>query len=314
MKENNRKKPYPSIKEMLSPSNRLANVKLSSFPNKKTKMVERLRIGKDKSNMYKNIIYIEPLSFEIYTLGDVSFKMIYCPPNIRPKKPRENVQHEHKIVNRGFYIGETQVTQDIWKKIYPRWNPSLYRGSNQPVEQITWLDCLDFCNKLSELNHYKPCYVLGNISRNPYENNNITKMDFEILENRNGFRLPLLEEWIYAAKAGTHNKYVSTNDHALALQRSTSQDYKEVKSNPPNEWGIYDFKKLVYEWCEDEQQSYYPSQINNNDQVSKWNIKHNIAGFGSKDNRHENIPIQTNIENYVTSYSEKLGMRLARTP
>jgi len=314
MKPTKHEKVLLSIKGNSSLLNRIANIRLSSFPNKKTKVVERFRFSQGKRKLHKNIIYIEPFSFENYFVDDVSFKMIYCPPNIEPKQAKQGDQSSHTIVSRGFYIGETQVTQALWKKIYPRWNPSQYRGTNQPVEQITWFDCLDFCNKLSKLNNYKPCYVLSGISRNPYENNNITKMNFEIIDHANGFRLPLLEEWIYAAKAGTYNNYVGTNDIEIANQTMESQSGKDVKLGNPNEWGIYDFKNLIYEWCEDEYSPPFPNRNDSKTKIDKERIKHNIVGLGLRDRDRDNLLIQRVTQNYITFYSDQLGMRLARTP
>ena len=117
MKPTKHEKVLLSIKGNSSLLNRIANIRLSSFPNKKTKVVERFRFSQGKRKLYKNIIYIEPFSFENYLVDDVSFKMIYCPPNIEPKQAKQGDQSSHTIVSRGFYIGETQVTQALWKKI-----------------------------------------------------------------------------------------------------------------------------------------------------------------------------------------------------
>ena len=56
---------------------------------------------------------------------------------------------EHKVSLSSYYIGETEVTQELWQAVMDV-NPSYFTGSvKNPVEQVTWFDCIEFCNELT---------------------------------------------------------------------------------------------------------------------------------------------------------------------
>ena len=56
----------------------------------------------------------------------------------------------HKVTLSTYYIGETEVTQELWKAIMGN-NPSYFKGNNLPVESISWKDCQTFIRKLNNL-------------------------------------------------------------------------------------------------------------------------------------------------------------------
>lgn len=122
-----------------------------------------------------------------------------------------------------YYIGETEVTQGLWKAIMGK-NPSKNKGMNLPVENVNWNDCLLFVQKLSELTGQK-------------------------------FRLPTEAEWEYAAKGGhLHNDFIysgSDNPNEVAWHGDTFYGTThEVKLKRPNKLGIYDMTGNVEEWCQ----------------------------------------------------------------
>ena len=59
-------------------------------------------------------------------------------------------------------------------------NPSYFEGTQRPVEQISWFDCVRFCNTLSELEGLTPVYAIGDGD----------KPDVEWNKDANGYRLP----------------------------------------------------------------------------------------------------------------------------
>ena len=61
---------------------------------------------------------------------------------------REDEMPVHMVELHGFYMGETVVTQALWKVVMGE-NPSHYEGDDLPVEQVSWNDCQVFIKEIS---------------------------------------------------------------------------------------------------------------------------------------------------------------------
>lgn len=157
-----------------------------------------------------------------------------------------------------YFIGETQVTQALWKAVVGCYNekqirtslkpdPSEFKGSNRPVENVRWNDCRKFIDILNDMMSNK-------------------------LPKGYRFALPTEAQWEYAAKGGEKSKgyqYSGCNkkseleiyawyDKNAYYCRSSSANYDHpdygthvVKKRKPNELKIYDMSGNVWEWCED---------------------------------------------------------------
>ena len=137
----------------------------------------------------------------------------------------ERPQHEVTIT-KDYWIGETQVTQDLWLLVMgnnPSVNKSLY--TQHPVEHVSWVECQAFIARLNEITGKK-------------------------------FRLPTEAEWEFAARGGTLSKgYIfagSNTPKDVAWYSSNSNgETKPVATKQPNELGIYDMSGNVSEWVQD---------------------------------------------------------------
>ncbi|MCQ2315010.1 MAG: SUMF1/EgtB/PvdO family nonheme iron enzyme [Bacteroidales bacterium] len=135
----------------------------------------------------------------------------------------------HSVTLGDYYIGKFEVTQELWEAIMGS-NPSYFKGSKLPVEQVSWDDCQTFIRKLNSLTGAN-------------------------------FRLPTEAEWEYAARGGSRSrgyKYSgsnSINDVAWYTDNSGSKTHV-VGTKSPNELGIYDMSGNVWEWCQDWYGSY----------------------------------------------------------
>ncbi|MFC1569458.1 formylglycine-generating enzyme family protein [bacterium] len=142
-----------------------------------------------------------------------------------------------------FMMGKFEVNQDQWLWVMYTFNPSQFIGLNQPVENVTWYEAIQFCNTLSHMAELHPFYNIDGIK--------ITRN----LETT-GYRLPTEAEWEYAARGGkkSHDYPYSggdiVNEVAWYAGNSNSKSH-DIGRKKPNELGIYDFCGNVWEWCWD---------------------------------------------------------------
>jgi len=204
----------------------------------------------------------------------VDFKMVLC-------------LGTNKLHN--FLIGETEVTQELYEKIMGN-NPSYFNDKNSydpkgqynkklgdtskhPVEQVSWLDAITFCNKLSELQGLNPCYKIvstSNLSITGVMTKHICSAKVDCDTQKNGYRLPTNEEWQYAALAGTNNSWAGTNvrykvDEYAWFGANSNDHTHPVATKKPNEWGLYDMNGNVSEWNNDGTETHKVTSM------SSWN-------------------------------------------
>jgi formylglycine-generating enzyme required for sulfatase activity len=161
---------------------------------------------------------------------------------------REHPQHSVTIAS--FFLSRFPITQAQWRtvaqtqkvRIELNPNPSYFKGENLPVEQITWFEAIEFCERL-QLQTGKP------------------------------YRLPTEAEWEYACRAGTETpfyfgetissqfaSYNGSQRFRSGPKGRSSKRTSEVGShNAANIFGLEEMHGNVWEWCAD---PWYENYIN----------------------------------------------------
>ncbi len=144
-------------------------------------------------------------------------------------------------------MGKTEITQGQWNKTMGG-NPSNFKGCGNdcPVETVSWVDAIQFCNRLSDKSGLRRCY-------------NGTSWS----QNCTGYRLPTEAEWEYAARAGSTTRFAGGESDSALDSMGWYDENSGMKTHPvgrkrANTWGLYDMHGNVWEWVWD-RYGYYPS-------------------------------------------------------
>jgi formylglycine-generating enzyme required for sulfatase activity len=175
----------------------------------------------------------------------------------------------HTVTVKSFSIGKYEVTQLEWRTVMGN-NPSRFKGENLPVENVSWYDAVEYCNKRSEKEGLTPAYTIDRSGKDPNNTNDDDDIKWLVRWNRNanGYRLPTEVEWEYAARGGNGSlgnyTYSGSNDAGSVAwysgnngsRGSANYGTKPVGTKAANGLGLYDMSGNVYEWCWDWYGSY----------------------------------------------------------
>ena len=148
---------------------------------------------------------------------------------------------QHRVTLPSFFLGQTPVTQAQWKLVagWPKVerdlkpDPSYLKGANRPVEQVSWEEAMEFCQRLSQ-------------------------------RTKRAFSLPSEAQWEYACRAGTTTpfaigetltpdlaNYDGNYTYGTGPKGIYRKETSAVGSFPASAWGLQDMHGNVWEWCLD---------------------------------------------------------------
>ncbi len=164
----------------------------------------------------------------------VKLEMVYVPAGtfMMGSQQQNSEQPIHQVNLAAFYIGKYTITQEQYQAIVGK-NPSTFKGSNHPVECVSWNDAMEFCERLSQRTDQK-------------------------------YTLPSESQWEYACRGGTNTPFYfgdtitpdlvnHKNDYSYrkVFKGMNRERTTAVGNFPPNTFGLYDMHGNVWEWCLD---------------------------------------------------------------
>lgn len=163
--------------------------------------------------------------------------------------PPEELEHQHDespqhtVTVQPFFMGKYLITQAQWQAVaaLPQVNrelkadPSEFKGANRPVEQVSWYEAVEYCDRLSQ-------------------------------HTGKSYRLPSEAEWEYACRAGTTTpfhfgetitselaNYNATSTYGAGVKGTYREETTPVGSfKVANAFGLYDMHGNLNEWCLDD--------------------------------------------------------------
>jgi formylglycine-generating enzyme required for sulfatase activity len=169
---------------------------------------------------------------------------------------------QHEVTVDSFLMSVTEVTQNQWLNVRGS-EPAWFSGcADCPVEDVSWLDAINFCNALSDAQGLNRAY-------------NIVGPAVIWDPTANGYRLPTEAEWEHACRAGTTTALANGDLTAVACNAdpnlinlgwycsNADSSTQEAGQKTANDFGLYDMHGNVWEWVWDWYGAFSAAPANN---------------------------------------------------
>ena len=182
-----------------------------------------------------------PATGENFSLVDPALTLIWVAPGSFLMSGTHGAGDDTMVtLTRGYWLGRTEVTQSQWQAVMDSFPlPSHFKGSDRPVEQVSWELAVDFCRRISEQER-----AAGRLP-DGYE-----------------YCLPSEAQWEYACRAGTTGVYAGEIEKMAWFDANSGAQSHPVAQKQPNAWGFYDLHGNITEWCADWYGAYPGGSVN----------------------------------------------------
>lgn len=238
------------------------------FDNKEDRNVIR--------DMIRDLVYVEGGSF---MMGDTLNDAL------------ANEGPVHKVNISDFYIGKTEVTQELWETIMDtecgddasgEWDGNYGHGDKYPAYRVSYSNALDFIDKLHDITGLK-------------------------------FDLPTEAQWEYAARGGkstTYKKYAGSDKYEdVAVTNENHSKCSVVASKSPNELGLYDMSGNVWEMCRDWYADYTEAEVTD-PECTEYGDGYKVFRGGSWNNPARYARVTTRYKQGIHYQDYQTGFRL----
>jgi formylglycine-generating enzyme required for sulfatase activity len=217
----------------IQPVRELYEIALKSFSfetvklNDRGQIIERLPVTANR--------FMENLdNGEQLTMVEIPAGKFLMGSSSSEQESRDVEKPQHWVQIPRFYLGQSLITQTQWRALMG-YNPSYFTVDDKlPVEQVSWLDAIEFCQRLSQ--------KTGRI-----------------------YRLPCEAEWEYACRADSETpfafgktitpevvNYDGNYPYGKAPQGKYIENTTQSGKFLANGFGLYDMHGNLWEWCVDE--------------------------------------------------------------
>ena len=254
------------------------NMKVASNTQKKQTSSTQNSVGSTQMASKKDLEFeVKGVKFKMVYVNGGEFEMGCSLDHACKSKPA------HKVKLTDYYIGEFEVTQELWEAVMGSNPSSSVINKKCPVDNVSWEDCQSFISRLNKLTNKK-------------------------------FALPSEAQWEYAARGGNKGgnykfsgSYTAGN---VAWVQGSGTTTHPVGTKNSNELGIYDMSGNVYEWCQDWYVEYESKYVVNPLYVDVKDAFYKVQRGGSY-NSHESYSVVTRRkEGHSKKKGRDCGLRL----
>ena len=227
------------------PSQLVLTGSATTEPEKPVKPADKKKYSKDNfafAGWFTDAELTKEYNFELPVKDDLTLYAKWLPDFVFVEGATVN---DYLVTGRNIkisdlFVSDHEVTQAEYLAVTNE-NPSNNKKTDEkaneyPVENVTWLEAIKYCNKLSESQGLDPCYKING-------------SEVTCTLSANGYRLPTEAEWEYIS---TKSNRTNIDFDSMALYSSNSQNQTwEVDNRRADELGLCNVLGNVAEWCFD---------------------------------------------------------------